>query len=83
MEISEIIEIFESLDISSSKEFMENLHIIYSNCDNNEKLFIVNSLLKYLTSKDLVDSLFIKCDKDIIYYGIMSKYANKTFKGVG
>ena len=73
--------ILDNLKVPTFREFMENLHIIYSYSINPDRLFMFNALTGLFTIKELIDNIYMKCENDIIYYGLLANFANKVFEG--
>lgn len=62
---------YEKIDLK------ENINFIYDKCSTNSRIKILNTLFNNEITVELIEKLYQKCDKDIIYYGYLSRIINR------
>ncbi len=58
------------------RSLLEHLYKFYSNCNDDEKLRLINKFSEYYSVRDVVNILYTRLPLDIVYYGFLAKEAN-------
>lgn len=71
--------LLRTVDNASNTErrsLLEHLYKFYGNCDDAEKLRLINKFSEYYSVKDIINMIYNRLPLDIIYYGFLAKEAN-------
>lgn len=71
------LRIVDNASNTERRSLLEHLYKFYANCDDAEKLSLINKFSEYYSTKDIINILYTRLPLDIIYYGYLAKEANK------
>lgn len=68
--------IVSQIDESLWIDFQDNIYIVYRSCSDFEKLQLFNCLCLRAPEQDMLEIIFEKNPKDLIYYGYLTQIVN-------
>ena len=75
-DVSRLERVISALSEVEFDELLEHISVVYRECEERDRLRILNALCQRVNLKRVVDALYSRVDVDLVYCGILAWCAN-------
>ena len=79
--VTRLLRVIENSTNVDRRNLLENIHTLYEPLSLEDRCLVFSKLLNYFHLHIVVDTLYLKIPKDLIFYGVLASEVNKQIGG--